>query len=133
MMGLGLALAQPKRRVLVITGDGEMLMGLGSLATIGVQQPRNLTVAVIDNERYGETGMQTTHTASGVDLTAVAKACGFKNSRLIRKNQDFRKVVHQTPGPNFLQIKVVAEKLPLVLPPQDGAELATRFRRALGV
>ena len=68
MIGLGLALAQPKRRVLVITGDGEMLMGLGSLATIGVQQPANLTVVVIDNERYGETGMQQTHTAHGIDL-----------------------------------------------------------------
>ncbi|HEX9431198.1 MAG TPA: thiamine pyrophosphate-dependent enzyme, partial [Burkholderiales bacterium] len=63
MIGLGMALAQPKRRVLVVTGDGEMLMGLGSLATIGVQQPANLTVVVIDNERYGETGMQRTHTA----------------------------------------------------------------------
>ena len=73
MIGLGLALAQPKRRVLVITGDGEMLMGLGSLATIGVQQPANLTVVVIDNERYGETGMQETHTAHGIDLKAVAR------------------------------------------------------------
>jgi len=83
MMGLGLALAQPKRRVLVITGDGEMLMGLGSLATIGVQQPKNLTVVVIDNERYGETGMQATHTASGIDLAATAKACGFRLSKII--------------------------------------------------
>ena len=63
MMGLGLALAQPTRRVLVVTGDGEMLMGLGSLATIGAQQPANLTIVVIDNERYGETGLQRTHTA----------------------------------------------------------------------
>ena len=75
MMGLGLALAQPKRRVLVITGDGEMLMGMGSLATIGVQKPKNLTVVVIDNERYGETGMQETHTAHGIDLNGVARAC----------------------------------------------------------
>jgi hypothetical protein len=85
MIGLGLALAQPKRRVLVITGDGEMLMGIGSLATIGVQQPKNLTVAVIDNERYGETGMQATHTADGVDLAAVATACGFKTSKVVTK------------------------------------------------
>ena len=131
MMGLGLALAQPRRRVLVITGDGEMLMGLGSLATIGVQQPSNLTVAVIDNERYGETGMQTTHTASGVDLAVVAKACGFKNSRVVSKKVPLRDLVHRTAGPNFLQIKVVAEKLPLVLPPQDGVLLKARFRRAL--
>ena len=79
MIGLGLALARPERRVLVVTGDGEMLMGLGSLATIGVQQPANLTLVVIDNERYGETGMQATHTAHGVDLAAIAKACGFRS------------------------------------------------------
>jgi len=131
MIGLGLALAQPKRRVLVITGDGEMLMGLGALASIGVQRPANLTVAVIDNERYGETGMQATHTASGVDLAAVAKACGFRNSRIVSKNESFRKIVHQTTGPNFLQIKVVAETLPLALPPHDGVLLKDRFRRAL--
>src|ERR1043165_3219956 len=102
MMGLGLALAQPKRRVLVITGDGEMLMGLGALATIGVQQPKNLTVVVIDNERYGETGMQATHTAHGVDMAAVAEACGFRNSEVVKKKRNLRKVVHDTAGPNFL-------------------------------
>jgi thiamine pyrophosphate-dependent acetolactate synthase large subunit-like protein len=131
MLGLGLALAQPKRRVLVITGDGEMLMGIGSLATIGVQQPKNLTVAVIDNERYGETGMQATHTADGVDLAAVAKACGFKNSKVVTKSVDLRRMVHETAGPNFLQIKVAAEKLPLVVPPNDGVHLKERFRKAL--
>jgi thiamine pyrophosphate-dependent acetolactate synthase large subunit-like protein len=134
MMGLGLALAQPRRRVLVITGDGEMLMGLGSLATIGVQQPKNLTVAVIDNERYGETGMQATHTADGVDLAAVAKACGFKNSKVVSSGKEvsrLHKIIHETAGPNLLQIKVRPEKLPLVLPPQDGVLLKARFRRAL--
>jgi thiamine pyrophosphate-dependent acetolactate synthase large subunit-like protein len=131
MLGLGIALAQPQRRVLVITGDGEMLMGLGSLATIGVQQPKNLTVAVIDNERYGETGMQATHTAHGVDLAAIAKACGIRNSELVSTDRDLRKIVHETGGPNFLQIKVTAEKLPLVLPPSNGILLKDRFRRAL--
>ncbi len=58
MLGLGLALAQRQRRVLVVTGDGEMLMGLGSLATIGPERPSNLSIVVLDNERYGETGMQ---------------------------------------------------------------------------
>ena len=76
-MGLGLALAQPKRPVLVLTGDGEQLMGLGSLATIGVQKPNNLAIVVLDNGRYGETGMQRSHTALGVSLTGVAAACGF--------------------------------------------------------
>src|SRR2546430_3780226 len=78
MVGLGLAVAQPARRVLVVTGDGEMLMGLGSLATIGVQRPPNLAIAVFDNGRYGETGMQASHTADGVALIGVAQACGFK-------------------------------------------------------
>ena len=134
MIGLGLALARPERRVLVITGDGEMLMGLGSLATIGVQRPRNLTVAVIDNERYGETGMQATHTAHGIDLAAVAKACGFSSASNIREAGELAslgKIIHQGPGPGFAAIKVVAEKLPLVLPPLDGVGLKDRFREAL--
>jgi len=130
MLGLGLALAQPKRRVLV-AGDDEMLMVLVSLATIGVQQPKNLTVVVIDNERYGETGMQATHTAHGVDMAAIARACGFRNSEKILKEKDLRKIVHKIPGPNFLQVKVAAESVPLVLPPKDGIVLKERFRRAL--
>jgi thiamine pyrophosphate-dependent acetolactate synthase large subunit-like protein len=134
MIGLGLALAQPKRRVLVITGDGEMLMGLGSLATIGVQKPANLTVVVIDNERYGETGMQQTHTAAGVDLSAAALGCGFKFAEIVSSPSGVRSLVsmiHRSPGPNFAQVKVVAEKIPLVLPPREGALLKARFRRAL--
>jgi thiamine pyrophosphate-dependent acetolactate synthase large subunit-like protein len=123
MIGLGIALAQPQRRVLVITGDGEMLMGLGSLATIGVQQPANLGIVVIDNERYGETGMQATHTASGVDLAAVARACGLN----VCSHED----IHRQPGPSFAAVKVAAEKIPLVLPPREGALLKARFRRAL--
>ena len=134
MIGLGLALAQPKRRVLVITGDGEMLMGLGSLATIGVRRPRNLSVVVIDNERYGETGMQATHTAAGVDLAKTALACGFKSGRLVRKPGQLaalRAAIHGAPGPQFAQVKVLAEKLPPVLPPRDGGLLKSRFRKAL--
>ena len=132
MIGLGLALAQPKRRVLVVTGDGEMLMGLGSLATIGVQQPSNLTVVVIDNERYGETGMQATHTAHGVDLAAVATACKFKHAITASAEvSPVRELVYRTAGPNFAAVKVADEKLPLVLPPNDGVLLKARFRRAL--
>ncbi len=134
MMGLGLALAQPRRRVLVITGDGELLMGIGALATIGVQQPANLTVVVIDNARYGETGMQATHTASGVDLAGVAKASRFRNSLTVTKQAELKKLgalVHRTKGPNFVAVKVLAEKIPLVLPPREGALLKARFRRAL--
>ena len=134
MFGLGLALAQPKRRVLVLTGDGEMLMGMGSLATIGVQKPRNLSLVVIDNERYGETGMQATHTAAGVDLAKVAQGCGFKAARRIRNASQLtalRAAIHRSSGPLFAQVKVAAEKIPLVLPPRDGGLLKARFRRAL--
>ncbi|HET7364032.1 MAG TPA: thiamine pyrophosphate-dependent enzyme [Burkholderiales bacterium] len=132
MMGLGVALAQPRRRVLVITGDGEMLMGIGALATIGVQQPANLTVVVIDNERYGETGMQRTHTAEGVDLAAVAAACRFRHAITITADlAPLRELAYRTQGPNFAAAKVLDEKLPLVLPPHDGVLLKARFRRAL--
>ncbi len=134
MMGLGLALAQPRRRVLVITGDGEMLMGMGALATIGVQQPKNLSVVVIDNGRYGETGMQETHTAHGIDLAAAALACKFRYAETIFDKGGIRtlhKVIHSQPGPSFAAVKVVAEKIPLVLPPREGALLKARFRRAL--
>jgi len=133
MMGLGLALAQPKRRVLVVTGDGEMLMGLGSLATIGAQRPGNLAVVVLDNERYGETGMQKTHTGYGVDLAAIARACGFE-ARVVRESAEIAAVrsgVYGGRGPLFYQVKVKPETPPLVLPPRDGAYLKHRFREAL--
>ena len=134
MVGLGLAIAQPARRVLVITGDGEMLMGLGSLATIGVQAPRNLAIAVIDNERYGETGMQATHTAHGVDLAAVAIGCCFASACIVREAKELdaaRASLLSGEGPTLVQFKVIAEKLALVLPPHDGVALKERFRRAL--
>jgi thiamine pyrophosphate-dependent acetolactate synthase large subunit-like protein len=134
MFGLGLALAQPKRRVLVITGDGEMLMGLGSLATIAVQKPLNLSVVVIDNERYGETGMQKTHTAHGIDIAGIARACGFARVESVTQTRELdavRHMIHQAPGPNYAHVKVISEKIPLVLPPREGALLKARFRRAL--
>ena len=134
MIGLGLALAQPSRRVLVITGDGEMLMGLGSLATIGARRPGNLAIVVLDNERYGETGMQKSHTAYGVDLAAIASACGFAEAGTIQKNPEIaamRSGVHGGSGPLFYQVKVKREHLPLVLPPRDGTWLKHRFRNEL--
>jgi thiamine pyrophosphate-dependent acetolactate synthase large subunit-like protein len=133
-LGLGLALAQPSRRVLVITGDGEMLMGLGSLATVATQRPPNLAIVVLDNERYGETGMQLTHTAGGVDLGAIAAASGIPICSTLSDKKSFKSAIPQIQkeaGPLFFNIKVRAEKLPLVLPPKDGAYLKDRFRFAL--
>lgn len=134
MIGLGLALAQPSRPVLVLTGDGEMLMGLGSLATVGVSRPKNLSVVVLDNEHYGETGMQASHTAYGVDLASAAKACGFIHSSMLHSLDEVHQLragVHAMRGPLFAQIKITADKLPLVLPPRDGAHLKNRLREAL--
>ncbi len=134
MMGLGLALAQPKRRVLVITGDGEMLMSLGALATIAVRNPANLTIAVLDNERFGETGMQKTHTASGVDLAGIASAAGFATSRIVETMEevrDIRVLAHRGGGAVFAQIKIDPEALYFVLPPADGGILTTRFRQSV--
>ncbi|HSW29709.1 MAG TPA: thiamine pyrophosphate-dependent enzyme [Longimicrobiales bacterium] len=134
MTGLGLALARPDRRVLVVTGDGEMLMGLGSLATVAVQAPANLSIVVLDNERYGETGMQRTHTAHGVDLARVAKACGFPAAATLTDAAELaglREAVHHARGPLFTVVKVQAEKPPLVVPPREGTLLKSRFRDAL--
>jgi len=134
MLGLGLALAQPKKRVLVLTGDGEMLMGLGALATIAVQRPGNLAIVVLDNERYGETGMQETHTAHGVDLAGMAKAAGFAQTLRVNTQAGvsrLRRLVYSGRSALFAQVKVDAEKLPLVLPPRDGTLLKNRFRAAL--
>ena len=134
-IGLGLAIAQPTRRVLVVTGDGEMLMGLGSLATVAVQVPANLAIAVIDNEHYGETGMQATHTKYGVNLAAMARGAGIEQADLITEwaaVQDWAARVRKgSSAPQFAQIKVETVRQPLVLPPRDGALLKDRFRLAL--
>ena len=134
MMGLGLALAQPQKPVLVVTGDGEMLMGLGSLATIGVRKPRNLSIVVIDNELYGETGRQPTHTHYGVDLAGVAAASGFRHTTSVYSKTELE---HAAPGlfkrtgPTLVNIKVTEQTGRGVLPPRQGPYLKERFRRAL--
>lgn len=133
-MGLGLALAQPDKRVLVATGDGEALMGVGSLATVAVQAPKNLTVCVFDNERYGETGMQTTHTASVADLSVTAQGLGVSDTGTIRTEDELAASLdHLTSGegPVFRVIKVCAEELDFILPSKDGVHLKNRFRQAL--
>ena len=134
MIALGLALAQRQRRVIALPGDGDMLMGIGSLATIGTQGPPNIVVAVIDNERYGETGMQETHTARGVDLEGIARASGFGKTATVYTMQELEAampLVYEAQGPVFIVIKVTTDPVPNVLPPRDGAWLKHRFRQAL--
>jgi thiamine pyrophosphate-dependent acetolactate synthase large subunit-like protein len=136
MVGLGLAIARPDRRVLVVTGDGEMLMGLGALATIGVQRPPNLAIVVFDNGRYGETGMQVSHTETVVELTGVARACGIEQVFDIADEaalRQFAGLVHRAEATLFARVAIRAEDAPRVLPPRDGVLLKARFRRATGV
>jgi len=134
MIGLGLALAQPQRRVLVLTGDGEMLMGTGSLATIGVQRAANLAIVVLDNEHYGETGMQATHTGAGVDLAAIAKASLFPETMTVRTEAELQGCItklYGSQGPVFATLKISTDKVPMVLPLRDGTHIKNRFREAL--
>jgi thiamine pyrophosphate-dependent acetolactate synthase large subunit-like protein len=134
MVGLGLALAQPRRRVLVITGDGEMLMGLGSLATIGVSSPRNLSIVVVDNEHYGETGMQRSHTGRGVELASVARGASIASAATVRSREELEAWIprlYVDEGPVFVAVKVASSKLAPSLHPQDGTENHHKFRAAL--
>lgn len=134
MIGLGLALAQPSRKVLVITGDGEMLMGLGALATIAVKKPRNLSIVVQDNEHYGETGMQETATKYGVDLVAMARGAGFPHTMLVTKPEEvpaLKAAIHAGEGPFFAVAKIDAASKKLVLPPRDGSIIQNRMREAI--
>jgi thiamine pyrophosphate-dependent acetolactate synthase large subunit-like protein len=136
MIGLGLAIARPRDRVLVVTGDGEMLMGLGALATIGLQRPPNLAIAVFDNGHYGETGMQPSHTEKAVALTGIAQACGIAETFDISDEMGLREFARRIPGAAttlFARVAIRAEEPPRVLPPRDGVYLKNRFRRVLGV
>ncbi|MFT4117809.1 thiamine pyrophosphate-dependent enzyme [Bradyrhizobium sp.] len=136
LIALGLAQAQPSRRVLALTGDGEQLMGLGGIATIGVARPRNLDIVVIDNQHFGETGMQTSHTGRGVDLTAIAAACGFAATGTARTIEDVQRLAAQigepADGPRLFVIKVLAENPPRSLPSRDAVFIKNRFRAHLG-
>jgi thiamine pyrophosphate-dependent acetolactate synthase large subunit-like protein len=134
MIGLGLALAQPKLRVAVITGDGEMLMGLGSLATIGVQRPPNLAIVVFDNGLYGETGGQPSHTQSGVDLCAVARGCGIPCVLDVEEEAGLRELASlltHSDSTVFARIPITRHEPPRVLPEKDGVVIKERVRRAV--
>ena len=136
MIGLGVALAQPDLPVVVITGDGEMLMGMGSLATVGLQKPGNLTIVVLDNEVYGETGGQASHTAATVDLVGVARSCGIADARAIGTMAEIEAFAPSmqdvSSGPRFVSIKIDSANLERVLSSRDGTFIVNRMRGALG-
>ena len=136
LVGLGLALAQPKRRVLVITGDGEQLMAVGGLATIAVAKPRNLSIVVIDNQHYGETGMQASHTGKGIDLVRIAEASGFAATGTIKTMPEVEQLgatlAAPAEGPRLFVIKVAADSPPRSMPSRDAVFIKNRFRAHLG-
>jgi len=134
MTGLGLAQAQPGKRVIVFAGDGEMMMGLGSLATVAAHGAPNLSIVVIDNEHYAETGMQPAHAGRGVDIAAVATACGFATATVVRTEAELDQAVDAIlhgVGPVLANVKVATDLQPASLPPRDGPYLRSRFREAL--
>ena len=134
MTGFGLALAQPDKQVLVVTGDGELLMGLGSLTTIGIQQPPNLAIVCVDNGLHGETGKQQTATGAGVDLEQMAIAAGFKATRTVQQESEIAaaaQILRQANSTAFILLKVSAAEPPSYKRLMDPAVCRVRFRNAL--
>jgi thiamine pyrophosphate-dependent acetolactate synthase large subunit-like protein len=135
-IGLGLALAQPNRSVVVITGDGEQLMGIGSLGTIGAKQPKNLTVVVLDNGHFAETGMQRSHSSLGTNLVAVAQGFGIADAFSTDNLEGCAEIarrINARSGTTFAQVFIEANEPPRALPPRDGPYIKNRFRAALGL
>jgi thiamine pyrophosphate-dependent acetolactate synthase large subunit-like protein len=137
LVGLGLAQAQPERVVMVITGDGEQLMGLGGLATIAIAAPQNLIIVVLDNGHFGETGMQKSHTGLGLDLAAIAASAGFAEARRVTDAAGVAAVAdavgQAASGPRLYVVQVKAENLPRSLPRRDAVFGKNRLRAHLGL
>jgi thiamine pyrophosphate-dependent acetolactate synthase large subunit-like protein len=133
MVGLGLALARPDRRIAVITGDGDVLMALGSLATIGVKQPDNLAIVCLDNRHYSATGMQPSATAAGIDLAGTAESCKFRRVERVSDVStaaSMRALLHTERGPVFIHAKVEADDQKRIFPSRDGYAIKQRFMQA---
>lgn len=134
MVGLGLALAQPQRRVLVATGDGELLMNVGALATIAVHDPPNLSILCVDNGHYGETGYQRSHTSLGVDLERMALGAGIKATRTVETREQIEegaRVLRESNATSFVVLRVRPTDPPAFRRNMRAHECRARFRRAL--
>ncbi|MER5940450.1 thiamine pyrophosphate-dependent enzyme [Streptomyces sp. NPDC001928] len=135
-IALGLALARPEHPVVAVTGDGEHLMGIGALATIGAQLPPNLTLVVLDNAHFGETGMQPSHTGLGTDLVAVARGFGIRDTVRITgpaRTEELAARIKARAGTTYAQVLIATDEPPRALPPRDGAANKNAFRGALGL
>jgi sulfopyruvate decarboxylase subunit beta len=127
-IGLGLSLVQ-KRKVVVIDGDGSLLMNLGSLVTIYNQNPENLIVVILDNECYGSTGSQCTY-AKTVNLTKLAESVGFKETYFFNEEIDFKPVLNAS-GPVFVHVKVEAGNADVSVIPMEPEEIKERFMKEI--
>jgi phosphonopyruvate decarboxylase len=133
-MGLGLALAQPDKRVVVVTGDGELLMNVGTLATVAVANPANLGIVCVDNEHYGETGFQRSHTGLGTDLATMARGAGIAAVRTVWEENELEaagEMLRQSNGSAFVLLKVRVDEPPKIRFSWDAAFHKNRFRQAL--
>ncbi len=135
-LALGLALAQPDRSVLAVTGDGEQLMGVGSLASVAACAPPNLTIVVLDNGHFGETGMQASHTSLGTDLAAVARGFGIDRARTVETTEQLLELAAQVAersGTTFARVLVGLQEHARAMPSRDGVANKNSFRAALGL
>jgi phosphonopyruvate decarboxylase len=134
MMGLGLALARPDKRVLVVTGDGDLLMNLGALATIALIDPSNLAIVCVDNGHYGETGWQQSHTSLGVDLEKIAVGSGIRRTCTVAEDADIAtgaRLIREGNGTSFVLLRVKPTEPPAFKRNFDAAFLRDRFKAAL--
>jgi thiamine pyrophosphate-dependent acetolactate synthase large subunit-like protein len=135
MVGLGLAMSRPNDTILVVTGDGEMMMGVGSFATISVLAPANLTIAVVDNGHFGETGMQLSHSGHGIHLDKIAASMNVPWTARITDGDgvlDLRARIHARTALSVATIQVATQEEPRVMPSRDGVHIKNRVKQALG-
>ena len=133
-MGLGLALARPDKRVLVVTGDGELLMNVGTLATVGIMKPSNLSILCVDNGHYGETGYQESHTQRGVDLEVIAQGSAIPVTRTVTREdqiEEAAQILRNSNSSSFVLLRVSTEPPPAVKRSMDASERKSAFRRGL--
>jgi phosphonopyruvate decarboxylase len=131
---LGVALAQPSRRVVCITGDGELMMGIGSLGVVADQASQNLAILVLDNESFGETGRQRGLTSGRADIAAVARGFGIARTLTVTEQGavgELAELLFEAPGPALAVAKIAITEDPWALPEKDGAAIAHRFRASL--
>ncbi len=132
-IGLGVALAKPSKKVVVLDGDGNVLMGMGTLATVGSLKPKNLIHVVLDNEVYGSTGNQPTYSQT-VRLDQVAKAAGYVNVERVLEREDlvyeFKDMLRKD-GPSFLLVKVTEQVEDVGRVPHDPPVITQRFMKAI--